>query len=202
LTSASKPDSQPSQPAQPNGSNYYGAEQSLPYRTAAQSPDPRNQTPTGSRPFQQPPPSDSYQPVHHRPQSTYEHPQELGTSIYDSPVEQRHSYQPGAALQQGPPHHPPQQNQEHSPSVYSPEDNAPQPRHQYPSQQQQPPYPTSTAPAHQPPPTQQPPPIPTSSPQPTPYPALNAGQQAGGGYQPYQPPQTSSINSNPASYYR
>ncbi|KAL1970013.1 hypothetical protein VTN77DRAFT_6418 [Rasamsonia byssochlamydoides] len=185
-------DSHTPQPAQPNGSSYYGADQSRPYPTTTQSPDPRNQTPTGNRPYQQQPPADSYQLVHHRPQSTYEHPQELGTSVYDSPVEHRHSYHTGAALPQGPPHH----------QEYSPEDtnqqnlsaNAPQVQHQYPSQQQQPPYPT-----YQPPPTQQPPPIPTSSPQPTPYPTLNAGQ---GAYQPYQPPHTSSINANPASYYR
>ena len=63
---------------QPNTSPYYGADQAPMYPPASQSPDPRNRTP---------PAGASYQPVHHRPESTYEHPQELGTSVYDSPVE-------------------------------------------------------------------------------------------------------------------
>ncbi|KAL2012287.1 hypothetical protein VTN00DRAFT_5005 [Thermoascus crustaceus] len=214
------PRPQDSQTPQPNPAAHYSAEQTLPYPTTVQSPDLRNRTPSGGRPLvqqQQQHPPDSFQPVHHRPQSTYEHPQELGTSVYDSPVKQHYPYnqgtqQPPAAHQQFQQQEQ-QQQQDYSPSVYSPEDGgqppssagATLPPHpQFPPQQQQPPYPTSAAsPTSQPPqPMHQPPPIPTSSPQPTPYPSLNAGQPAGGGYQAYQPPNANSVNANPASYYR
>ncbi|KAJ9250631.1 hypothetical protein DTO207G8_6008 [Paecilomyces variotii] len=211
------PRPQDSQTPQPG---YYGAEQvQPPYPTSSQSPDLRNRTPTGARPLQpqQQPAPDSYQPTYHRPQSTYDNPQELGTSVYDTPVESSSANQPpfshGAQ-------HPPaphqqfqqeqQQQQDYSPSVYSPDGGPPpssagtiQPPHsQFPPPQQQPPYPTSTIPMHQPPPSHQPPPIPSASPQPTPYPSLNAGAPQGSGYEAYKPPQASSVNANPASYYR
>ncbi|KAH8704961.1 hypothetical protein BGW36DRAFT_366541 [Talaromyces proteolyticus] len=211
-------ESQTPQPTQLNGPGYYSGEPAHPYPQTSQSPDPRNQTPTGNRPFQQQQqpqpqsqPPDSYQPVHHRPQSTYEHPQELGTSVYDSPLEQRYSYAPaGVPPQQAPQgqvqpfQQQPQPGNEPSPSVYSPDDQRPG-AHQFPPSQPQqhapqPPYPTAAA-THQPPPTQQPPVIPSTSPQSTPYPTLNAGQPSPG-YNAYQPPHANSVNSNPASFYR
>ncbi|EEA28227.1 ESCRT-0 subunit protein hse1 [Talaromyces marneffei ATCC 18224] len=195
----------PAHPAAPaDHQQYYNTrpqDSSRPYPQTSQSPDPRNQTP---QPFQQPPAqqplSEPYQSLHHRPQSTYEHPQELGTSVYDSPVEQqRYSFHPGSA-----PPQPPSQGTDYPPSTD--DQRSPMTNHQYPSQppqiQQyasQAPYPTSTTT------TQHPPPIPTGSPQPqgsTPYPSLNAGQ-AYTAYQPQgHPPAANSVNSNPASYYR
>ncbi|KAJ9293331.1 hypothetical protein DTO271G3_7827 [Paecilomyces variotii] len=210
------PRPQDSQTPQPG---YYGAEQAQPpYPTSSQSPDLRNRTPTGARPLQpqQQPAPDSYQPAYHRPQSTYDNPQELGTSVYDTPVENSSANQPPFAHGA---QHPPaphqqfqqeQQQQDYSPSVYSPDGGPPtssagtiQPPHsQFPPPQQQPPYPTSTIPMHQPPPSHHPPPIPSASPQPTPYPSLNPGAPQGSGYEAYKPPQASSVNANPASYYR
>ncbi|OOQ84303.1 Class E vacuolar protein-sorting machinery protein hse1 [Penicillium brasilianum] len=130
-----RPQDTPTPQTQPNA--YYGAEQSMPYRPASHSPDPRTQYPGGSQPLsqplvqQQPPQPDLYQPVHHRPQSTYDSPQELGTSVYDSPVDhpnaanQRPPYPPSG---QAPPsahqqfQQQQQQQQDYSPSVYSPDD--------------------------------------------------------------------------------
>ncbi|EED23352.1 SH3 domain protein [Talaromyces stipitatus ATCC 10500] len=187
---------QDSHTPQPTGPGFYAADPSRPYPQTPQSPDPRNRTPTGGQPFQQPaqqPPSEPYQSLHHRPQSTYEHPQELGTSVYDSPVEQRYPYHPGSA-----PPQPPSQSNDYQ---TSPDDQRPpMTNQQYPSQ---PPYPTSST-------TQQPPPIPTGSPQPqqaTPYPSLNAGQpynsyqqQGQGQGQGYPPGADPAMN--PASFYR
>ncbi|KAI9805914.1 MAG: ESCRT-0 subunit protein hse1 [Sarcosagium campestre] len=76
----------------------------------------------------QPNSSNPYAP---RPQSTYENPQELATSIYDSPVASSHPQQQQQQQQQH--QQPPQQqyppaqvhNTEYSPSVYSP--NSPPP---------------------------------------------------------------------------
>lgn len=174
----SRPQDQP----QPGGPGLYTGDSSRPFPQTSQSPDPRNQTPANGQSYQQPSQSsESFQPVHHRPQSTYDHPQELGTSVYDSPVEQqRYQFAPGTASQ--PQHYQPQQgNEQYPPS-------------QIQQQAAQPPYPTSAT-------TQQPPPIPSGSPQPTPYPALNAGQ-SGSAYGGYQHPPASSVNSNPASFYR
>ncbi|KAJ5721563.1 uncharacterized protein N7483_009497 [Penicillium malachiteum] len=201
-------DSQPQQ-SQPNA--YYGAagaEQTMPYRPASHSPDARAQFAGGVPPQQQPTPqqapqSDPYQPVHHRPQSTYDHPQELGTSVYDSPVEhptgQRPGYPPNGqvppASHQQYPQAQQSQGQEYSPSVY--EDSAQQvpPASQYPPQQQtqHPPYPNSPAP-HQPP----------SAQPPAQYTAFNptTSAPAAGEYQPYQAPQGGVSTSNPASFYR
>ncbi|GLA81422.1 ESCRT-0 subunit protein hse1 [Aspergillus tubingensis] len=204
------PRPQESQAPPANASAFYGADQAHAYPPPSQSPDPR-QTPPAGAPYQQPqqpppqqrqPSSESYQPVYHRPESTYENPQELGTSVYDSPVEhpasQRPPY-PGAVqvpaavqqhFQQQQQPQPQQQQQPHPEypaSGYAPEDASRPP----PAHQAQPPYPS-----HQPPPMHQPPPVPGTSTTPTPYPALNAG----GGYQAYNPSQTDV--SNPASFYR
>ncbi|KAJ5168819.1 Class E vacuolar protein-sorting machinery protein hse1 [Penicillium canariense] len=215
--------------SQPNA--YYGAEQTIPYRPASHSPDPRAQYAGGAQPLhqqqipQQPPQADPYQPVHHRPQSTYDSPQELGTSVYDSPVEHP------AAANQRPPYPPTgqapptahqqfqqqqqQPQQDYSPSVYSSDDTAQppsasgmhqQPPHQFPPQQhqaQQAPYPTSP-PHQQAPPSHQPPPAPGAAPQPTQYTAFKPAPSAPttGEYQAYQPSQAGVPASNPASFYR
>ncbi|TPR04578.1 Elongation factor Tu GTP binding domain family protein [Aspergillus niger] len=83
-----------------NAPAFYGTEQAHAYPPTSQSPDPR-QTPPAGAPYQQQQPqqqrqpsSESYQPVYHRPESTYENPQELGTSVYDSPVEHPASQRP------------------------------------------------------------------------------------------------------------
>ncbi|KAJ5832853.1 hypothetical protein N7474_001164 [Penicillium riverlandense] len=231
------PRPQETQPPQSNASPYYGAEQTMPYRPASHSPDPRIQASMGApvvhqqppQPLQQqpPPPSDAYQPpTHHRPQSTYDHPQELGTSVYDTPVDHpnvghRPPYQPGTQAppaqhqqfqqQQAPP---PQEG--YSPSVYSPEDSSqvtpssaiPQqpPQHYFPQQQQQqqqqqqnPPYPQSPV-AHSVPPSHQPPPVPGNAPPAVPYTAYSPppAPAPSGEYQAYQQPP----GSNPASFYR
>ena len=106
---------------------YPGSEQTIPYRPASHSPDPRNHAQAGVPPVQQQTPQpDPYQGgvVHHRPQSTFDHPQELGTSVYDSPVDQPAPAQrlpypqagqaPPASHQQFQP-----QQQDYSPSAYS-----------------------------------------------------------------------------------
>ncbi|PYI36375.1 class E vacuolar protein-sorting machinery protein hse1 [Aspergillus indologenus CBS 114.80] len=192
------------QPAQSTPTPYYGGEQAHAYPPTSQSPDPRVTPPAGA-PYQQQQRQSSnefYQPTHHRPESTYDNPQELGTSVYDSPVEHRPQYpgqvlppssaQPPFPAQQQPP---PQQQQqpEFPPSSYPPEDaNRPPAGASAPHHQAQPPYPT-----HQPAPMHQPPPVPGTASTPTPYPSLTPG---GGSYQAYSPSQTDV--SNPASYYR
>ncbi|KAF9888170.1 ESCRT-0 subunit protein hse1 [Aspergillus nanangensis] len=200
------PRPQETQPLQPNASTYYGAEQQQMYPPTSQSPDPRNPTPPAAAGFpqkqQQPPGPEAYQSVHHRPESTYDHPQELSTSVYDSPVEQypsaghRPPYPgaqvPAAVHQQFQQQQ--QQQQDYSPSVYSP-DEAAKPLGQ------QLPYPATPA-TNQPPPMHQPPPVPggaAPAQAPTPYPPLNPG---GGGYQAYNPQQGGAPNQNPASFYR
>ncbi|KAJ5467393.1 VHS subgroup [Penicillium sp. IBT 31633x] len=177
------PRPQETTPAQVNPyAPYQASEQTMPYRPASHSPDPRSQVQAGTPAVQQQPSqADPYQPVHHRPQSTYDNPQELGTSVYDSPVEhpnappaQRMQYPQNA---QGPPaghqqfqqQQQQQQQQEYSPSVYSPDETPqvppastmPQIPHQFQQQQQQqqPPYPNSPG-SQQPPPSHQPPPCP------------------------------------------
>lgn len=178
------------QPLHPSGTPYYGGDQ-MGYPPASQSPDPRNRTPSGGSPYQQPqqpPVTDTYQPVHHRPQSTYDHPQELGTSVYDSPVDrptgQQLPYPSGGqippVMQRFQQQQQQQQQQEYSPSAYSPDEP------------NQPPYPTRPAA-----PTHQPPPVPTGTSKPTPYPSLTPGVQGGGEYQAYNP-----SSSNPALFYR
>ncbi|OQD71777.1 hypothetical protein PENPOL_c001G00150 [Penicillium polonicum] len=215
------PRPQDTTPTQANAyAPYPTSEQTMPYRPASHSPDPRNQA-QASAP-QQHPHADPYQPVSHRPQSTYDNPQELGTSVYDSPVDhpapaQRLPYPPPAqapsAGHQQYQQQQQQQQQDYSPSVYPadeasqipPASSVPQIPHQFQQQQQQPPYPNSPgAPsgAHQPPPSHQPPPVPGAAQQqqytsytPAP-PAASTGE-----YQAYQPPQ-GGAGSNPASFYR
>ncbi|OJD12410.1 hypothetical protein AJ78_06987 [Emergomyces pasteurianus Ep9510] len=219
-------------PLQPTQAPFYGSEQiPLPYPNNAHSPDPRQRTPSGPRPLQhlqQQPPSDPHGAngiVHHRPQSISDHPQELGTSVYDSPQESappniRHSYYP-PGHQTRPPasNQPPQVQQpvDFSSTPYSPDDNS-QPQ----GQSGNPPYSAQSnpplhvqqqqqfaAPAPNPP-NQAPPPVPSSSPGQPPYPTLPAGVRPGpasGGYQSYQPPSgphtsSSSVNLNPSSFYR
>ncbi|KAJ5776512.1 uncharacterized protein N7511_001523 [Penicillium nucicola] len=185
---------------------YYGGEQTMPYRPASHSPDPRNQVPAMAPPVQQQPPqSDPYAPAQHRPQSTYDHPP------------RRVPYPPGAQAQGPPTGHqqfqqqqpPPPQQQDYSPSVYSTEDTpqvppvSTMPQH-IPHQFQQPPYPNSPAAAHQPPPSHQPPPVPGATSQPTQYASYSPAPPAPAGtgeYQAYQPPQ-GAAGSNPASFYR
>ncbi|RAL16286.1 ESCRT-0 subunit protein HSE1 [Aspergillus homomorphus CBS 101889] len=192
------PRPQEAQPAQSTPTPYYGAEQAHAYPPpTSQSPDPRDTPPAGA-PYQQQqrqPSTESYQPTYHRPESTYDNPQELGTSVYDSPVEQRPHYPgqfpPPASAQ---PHFPPQQQQqpEYPPSSYPPEDANRPPAGANAAHQAQPPYPT-----HQPAPMHQPPQVPGTASTPTPYPSSTPG---GASYQAYNPSQTDV--SNPASYYR
>ncbi|KAL4932647.1 ESCRT-0 subunit protein HSE1 [Aspergillus undulatus] len=173
------------------------------YPPTTQSPGPapgQGQTPPVGGYQQQQPAADSYQPVHHRPESTYDHPQELGTSVYDSPVERLH-YPPGPPPGGQPqfPQQPPQQTPQ--PAVF-PQDNA----HNSPNgpnalnPAQQTPYPASPV-AHPPPPMQQPPPVPGSASASAPYPpSVSPGA---GNYQAYKPPQHGGIpNQNPASFYQ
>ncbi|KAI9376568.1 hypothetical protein BJX61DRAFT_530729 [Aspergillus egyptiacus] len=170
------------------------------YPPTTQSPGP-GRTPPGAQ-YQQPQAhSDSYQPVHHRPESTYDHPQELGTSAYDSPVE-RLQYPPGPQgpgqpqYQQQPPQQTPQP--EFSSSVYPP-DNVPNPssgaNH---INQSQPPYPATPV-TNPPPPLQQPPPVPGAAGNAAPYPSVSPGA---GQYRAYNPSQGSVPNHNPASFYQ
>ncbi|KAI2686103.1 hypothetical protein CBS147333_4602 [Penicillium roqueforti] len=201
------PRPQDTTPAPANAYAPYPTSEQMPYRPASHSPDPRNQSQAGAS--QQPPHGDPYQPVSHRPQSTYDHPQELGTSVYDSPVERISYPQAGQAPPAGHQQfqHQQHQQQDYSPSAYStdeapqgpPAASMPQIAHQFQQQQQQAPYPSSPG-AHQPPPSHQPPPVPgASQPQYTSYspppPAASTGE-----YQAYQP--QGGPGSNPASFYR
>ncbi|EEH40058.2 class E vacuolar protein-sorting machinery protein hse1 [Paracoccidioides lutzii Pb01] len=222
-----------SKPIQPSQVPFYGSEQSqLPYPTNTQTPDPRQRTPTGTHPVkqhQQQVPPDSYGTnglVHHRPQNPPDHPQELGTSVYDSPQENappniRHSYhlpvhqaRSSVAQQQQPQL---QQSNDFASPNYS-ADEIPQLLAQ--PQSVNPPYPTQSQPPqlvqqqHQvsqnspSQPAQAPPPMPSSSPVQLPYPRFSAGARPGqtsGGYQTYQLPgvnHPSSPNTNPSSFYR
>ena len=161
-------------PSQPTGTPYYNPDQPQLQPTTSHSPDPRMHTPPAAAPYQQAAPAEPYQPVYHRPESTYDHPQELGTSVYDSPVD-HHPPATTAATQRapypagGPPPFPPQQQ----PAGYGPDD---------PATPGQAPYPA--------PPASQPPPVPGTASTPAPY----------QGYQAYKP--GGMAGSNPASYYR
>ncbi|MCJ1245258.1 ESCRT-0 subunit protein hse1 [Trapelia coarctata] len=187
--------------------------------------DPRNRTPSGTRP---PPTSEPYQ---HRPPSTYDHPQELGTSAYSSPTDgpRPQSYPPQFAPQLQP------QQSEYSPSVYSAEDrHTPppplntQPPQGYPPPQSMPPqrverresYHGAQQPFGQgqgmgmgmgapPQPMHAAPKAPSPALQPGqgPYPVLNSAPQQS--YQAYQPPKApqqggyaSGPGSNPTDFYR
>ncbi|KAL8779450.1 MAG: hypothetical protein Q9213_006934 [Squamulea squamosa] len=192
----------------------YGRQQ--PSQTPSQAPysiaDPRNRTPSAS---QAPPPSNPYD---HRPQSTYDNPQELSTSSYASPSDSRPQGYPPQ-----PPHQQQQQSTEYSPSVYTPggDEFAPpqQQQPQYPPQQpypqHQPPYPQGPPPqqpySSAPPPQhqqqqQQPPPQNApqapANPNQSPYPVLNSGPPQGA-YQPYREPGYSvEGGGDPNNFYR
>ncbi|KAJ5596124.1 hypothetical protein N7450_002582 [Penicillium hetheringtonii] len=186
----------------------------------------------GAQPLQpqqaapQVPASDPYQqPVQHRPQSTYDHPQELGTSVYDSPVDHATAggRPPHPASGQAPPmahqqfqQQHPQQQQDYSPSAYSADDSAQLPsapgmappqqnlNHFPPQTQSQAPYPDSPS-IHQQAPSHQPPPVPGTGAPPSQYTAFNPAPSAptgSGEYQAYQPPSGGVPASNPASFYR
>ncbi|KAL8718678.1 MAG: hypothetical protein Q9225_004214 [Loekoesia sp. 1 TL-2023] len=206
-------DSRTPQPQNPptNGPlpfSYGGQQPSLPAQQAPYlSNDPRGRTPSGS---QAPPSSNPYE---HRPQSTYDNPQELSTNSYASPTDGR------------PQGYPPQQHQpnsEYSPSIYTPGGDEPPPpqQSQYPPQQaypqhqqpfaqgpplqqQQQPYGSGSIPQHQQPPTHKPPQAPSPIPQnQTPYPTLNQGPPHGA-YQPYRE-QGHTVDGvgNPNDFYR
>ncbi|KAL8693848.1 MAG: hypothetical protein Q9218_001404 [Villophora microphyllina] len=173
--------------------------------------DPRARTPSAS---QAPPPSSN--PYDHRPQSTYDNPQELGTSSYASPTDGRPQGHP-----QQQPQHP--ANTEYSPSIYTPAGDEPPaplqpqgsqyPPHQHPQQQQQS-YPPPQQhqlpyPQGQPPPQQNAygkAPQQSSSPAPqgqTPYPVLNSGPPQGNAYQPYREQgYAADGGGNPNDFYR
>ncbi|PGH01009.1 hypothetical protein AJ80_09085 [Polytolypa hystricis UAMH7299] len=198
------------------GQQQHQQQQQLPYPASSHSPNMRKPTPTGVPPTQQPqqPPPEPYStpgPAPHQTQNTYDHPQELGTSVYDSPNESappnpRHSYHPPAQApqhQQQPPYPqgPAQQGTDYSPSVYSPEDSKPVGQGQ---QQPNPPYPTTQQPQqlpHHPAPGQA-----QYQQQPVHQPPYPPSAPGGGPYQPYQPPAappagSQGVNANPASFY-
>ncbi|KAK2791381.1 ESCRT-0 subunit protein hse1 [Emmonsiellopsis sp. PD_33] len=220
----------PQNPPQNGTAPFYGQDQvPLPYPNTTQTPDPRQRTPTGVRPLHnQQQPGEGYGTngvPHHRPQNPADHPQELGTSVYDSPQESappniRHSYHPPThQTQPSISQHQPQlqQSVDYSPSGYSPSE-----AHQPHQQSANPPYPTQPQSAQQnivPPhlqhpsapnqPHQAPPPIPSGSPNQPPYPTLSAGARPpsnSAAYPPYQssgvPPNSSNVNHNPSSFYR
>ncbi|KAL2044828.1 hypothetical protein N7G274_002603 [Stereocaulon virgatum] len=157
---------------------------------------------------QAPPSADPYS---HRPQSTYDNPQELSTSSYASPTENR--------PQAYPPHLQRTQSQDgYSPSVYSPSDAPPHQQSQPPYGGQQAPYPHTP---NEPPPSQQPYQTynqpqpsypPPSAPSPNlgqnPYPVLNSGPPPGGQYQAYHAPREQQQQpyvaeaGNPDGFYR
>ncbi|PGG96879.1 signal transducing adaptor molecule [Blastomyces parvus] len=222
---ASRPQDGP-KPFQSTQTPFYGSEQvPLPYPNNAPTPDTRQRTPSGTRPLQQSqqqPPSDAYGAnglVHNHPQNAPDHPQELGTSVYDSPQDSvppniRHSYhppshQPSHQVQPQPadfssmPYPPAVNPQSQTPSLnqpYSAQSHPPQHIQQH---QQL----AASAPGQ---PNQSPPSIPSSSPGQPPYPTASAAAMSGpgsGGYQPYHPaggPQaaSSNVNLNPSSFYR
>lgn len=153
--------------------------------------DPRSRIPSGGKP---PPSSDPY---HHRPQSTYDNPQELSTSSYASPTE-------------GHPQTFPSQNHhnDYSPSGYSATDN---PSHQYHGGQQPfsqvPPVQQQQQQQYQAQPSHQPPQAPSPNLQQNSYPAPSSGPPSGG-YQAYQAPRpqqqgyVAAAGSNPNDFYR
>jgi signal transducing adaptor molecule len=160
--------------------------------------------------------------MHHRPQSTYDHPQELGTSVYDSPVDQHNvgGRPPYPPTGQAPPiahqQFQQQQQQDYSQSAYPADDSAQlpsapgmapvqQPSNHFPPQpQSHAPYPDSPS-VQQQAPSHQAPPVPGAGPPPSQYTAFNPAPSAPAGgaeYQAYQPAPAGAPASNPASFYR
>ncbi|KAL9639134.1 MAG: hypothetical protein Q9204_001241 [Flavoplaca sp. TL-2023a] len=159
----------------------YGQQPSQPPSQTPYPPaDPRNRPPSAS---QAPPPSNPYD---HRPQSTYDNPQELSTSSYASPSDSRpQRYPPQQPYQQ-------QQTVEYSPSVYTPGNDEPPP----PPQQQ----PQQTYPQHQPPYPQGPT---SQQPQQQPYPSgplPQQHQQPPPSHKPPQAPGPSAPGQDPSQY--
>jgi len=173
---------QPQNPPQNGPAPFYVVGQGPPQQS-----DPRSRTPSGTKPA---PAFDPYAapPQQHRPQSTYDNPQELGTSAYDSPVD-THGRPPQAypAQSQQPQHSIPHNHDYPPHSNYPPGADA-----QGPYQAQQPPV--GPGQGHDLPPSHQPPQAPSPNLQ-NPYPILNSGPPGGGmgappagGYQAYQAP--------------
>ncbi|KAI9690998.1 MAG: ESCRT-0 subunit protein hse1 [Bathelium mastoideum] len=107
-------------------------------------PDLRNGTPS-TDPYAPP----QQQAINRRPVSTYNGPQELATTSYDNPQDNRHSYHPSSQPQQQQQQQPPPPQQQQPP--YDPYSSAPPPS------QQQPPHPPSQSQPSAPPTQQQPP---------------------------------------------
>ena len=196
----------PSQPPQ-NGPQSFVYANQAPSSQAAQYPPGDSRIRPGNAPPSSNPVTEPYH--HHRPQSTYDNPQELSTSTYASPT----TNNPPPQFY---PQHVGRQNtggSEYSPSLYSPTDGEGHQQSQLPYPQQQaptssyaggpppsqlsaqPPYPNTPSAPHPtqnygPPPSSSAPPPPSSSPGlgGNPYPTLNSGPPpANPGYQAYQP---------------
>ncbi|KAF7854547.1 hypothetical protein EAF04_010356 [Stromatinia cepivora] len=203
------------QPLQADGRQPYPGQQ--PQQSESQQPypqrDPTPRIPSGSQPpplqTNSPPPTQypTQQPqTGHRPQSTYSNPQELATSVYDSPVQQQNPHQYSAYAETDP---------------YKATPATAQPPQQYnaykpPQQPSQPPQPAYEPPA---PPNEIPSPVQSS-----PYPVLGDARTtlpSQGQYKAYQRPDSSNSNqgmsgqglnnapsappagaSNPADFYR
>ncbi|KAM0147158.1 hypothetical protein ACHAPG_010743 [Botrytis cinerea] len=177
--------------------------------------DPTPRIPSGSQPppleTSSPPPTQypTQQPqTGHRPQSTYSNPQELATSVYDSPVQQQNPHPYTAWAETDPYSATPAPTQQ------------PQPPHQYNA------YNPSQQPSQPPQPSYEPPAPPGSLPSPvqgSPYPVLGDARStlpSQGQYKAYQRPDSSDSNqgtsqglanapsappggaSNPADFYR
>ncbi|KAI4160010.1 MAG: hypothetical protein LQ342_006138 [Letrouitia transgressa] len=187
--------------------SYAGQPNSSQVPPSAQYPpnDPRGRTPSASQP---PASSNAFD---HRPQSTYDNPQELGTSSYSSPTNGRpHSYHYQQQHPQPTEYSPsiygdetPQQQQQQQQPPYAqhqPQYHQQQQQQQYPSQapHNQPPY-AQGAPGNQQPPSHKPPQAPSPNPQhQTPYPVLNAGPPQGQ----YQQTYAADGGGNPNDFYR
>ncbi|KAL2359492.1 ESCRT-0 subunit protein hse1 [Blastomyces dermatitidis] len=213
-------------PFQSSQTPFYSSEQvPLPYPNNVQTPDTRQRTPSGTRPLQQSqqqPPSDTYGAnglVHNHAQNSSDHPQELGTSVYDSPQDSvppniRHSYhspshQPSHQVQPQPadfsslPYSPVGNPQSQTPSLNQPYTAQSHPPQHIQQHQQL----ATSAPSQ---PHQAPPSVPSSSPGQPPYPTAPAAARPGpgsGSYQSYHPPSgpqatSSNVNLNPSSFYR
>ncbi len=166
--------------------------------------DPHTRIPSS---IQRPTSSDPYS---HRPQSTYDNPQELSSSSYASPTDTRPQKYPPHIQQSEP-------EGDYSPSLHSPIDGEPygQAQQSQPGYaNQQAPYPHTPVdppstqnhytPYSQAPPSHPPPRTPSPSMGQNPYPVLNS-RVPSGGYQAYHapPPQhVAEAQGNPNDFYR
>ncbi|KAK4694001.1 hypothetical protein P7C71_g3500, partial [Lecanoromycetidae sp. Uapishka_2] len=187
-----RPDSRTSKPQYPP----QNAPQPFTYANTAPPSQPlQGRVPSGGNP---PPPSSD--PYSHRPQSTYDNPQELSTTSFTSPSDNQpaHSYpthfqqaQSGqneyspSAYTPDEPHHQPQQPQ---PPYSAPQPPPPQSHAPYPQTPHSPPRSGQYAPYSQPPPSQPLPSAPSPNLGQNPYPVLNSGPSAGQQYQAYHAP--------------